>query len=184
MEVCYHDGHDGHDGHDADDRCHDYHKAEDRFHDGHEAEVRCLEGTKPKSAATLKRKYDDSDVSEYDDSEGDSEDDFDDDDDPPPPPPKKRKRGCRSSEDSTFRIKKRIKKYLLQLEIILPFKEVLLPKGAFSEIHWRKLYEQLGDKDECVHQLFFSNIIRIGESTSSALLEMSWHPTASVTFHT
>jgi hypothetical protein len=96
----------------------------------------------------LKRKYDDSDVSEYDDSEGDSEDDFDDDDDPPPPP-KKRKRGCRSSEDSTVRIKKRIKKYLLQLEIILPFKEVLLTKGAFSEIHWRKLYEQLGDKDEC-----------------------------------
>jgi hypothetical protein len=103
----------------------------------------------------LKRKYDDSDVSEYDDLEGDLKDDFDDDDDPPPPP-KKRKRGCRSSEDSIVRIKKRIKKNLLQLEIILPFKEILLTNGAFSEIHWRKLYEQLGDKDECVHQLFFS----------------------------
>jgi hypothetical protein len=116
---------------------------------------------KSKSAATLKRKYDDSDdVSEYDDSEGDSEDDFDD-DDPPPPPPKKRKH-ARSSKDSTVRIKKRIKTYLLQLERMLPFEDELLTYGGFGPKQWKQLYDQMSDDDyirehdEYVSKLFFS----------------------------
>ena len=109
--------------------------------------------TKLKSAATLKRKYGDSDVSEYDDSDV-LEDDFDDDDDPPPPP-KKRKRGCRSS-DTTFKIRKSIKADILQLERMFPFKNELLAHGAFGPKQWRQLYEQLGYDDEYVSKLFFS----------------------------
>jgi hypothetical protein len=130
----------------------------------------------------LKRKYDDSeDVSEYDDLEDDSEDDSDDDD--PPPPPKKRKH-ARSSKDSTVRIKKRIKTYLLQLERMLPFEDELLTHGAFGPKQWKQLYDQLGDDDEYVVSCSFQNRIRSGEQTSSALLEILWHPTALVTFHT
>jgi len=103
--------------------------------------------TTSRSAATLKRKYDD--------SEDVSEDDSDDDDDPPPPPPPPKKRNhARSSEDSPGRIKKRIKKYLLQN--MSPFKKVLLTRGAFGPKQWGQLYEQLGDDDKYVRELFFS----------------------------
>ena len=103
--------------------------------------------TTSRSAATLKRKYDD--------SEDVSEDDSDDDDYPPPPPPPPKKRNhARSSEDSPGRIKKRIKKYLLQN--MSPFKKVLLTRGAFGPKQWGQLYEQLGDDDKYVRELFFS----------------------------
>jgi hypothetical protein len=83
--------------------------------------------------------------------EDDSEDDSDDDD----PPPKKNKH-ARSSEDSTVRIKKRIKAELLRLERMLPFENELLTYGGFGPKQWRQLYEQLDDDDEYVSKLFFS----------------------------
>jgi len=98
--------------------------------------------TKPKSVATLKRKYDD--------LEDDSGDDGD------PPPSKKRKYGRRSHEDSIVSIKKKIRTELLQSERMLLFKGVLLTKGAFGPEQWRQLYDQLGDEDKYVRELFFS----------------------------
>jgi hypothetical protein len=107
----------------------------------------------------LKRKYDDSDVSEYDDSEGDSEDDFDDDDDPPPPP--KKRKHVRSSEGSTGRIKKSLKAKLIHN--MSQFENELLTHGGFGPKQWGQLYDQMNDDDYIrehnvyVRELFFSD---------------------------
>ena len=81
-------------------------------------------------------------------TEDDSDEDHDD-----PPPPKKRKYN-QLPEDSTVRIKKRIKAYLLQN--MHPFRDVLLTTGGFVEMHWRQLYDQMENDNKYFRELYFS----------------------------
>jgi hypothetical protein len=115
-------------------------------------DVADLAEERPKKNAATSKKTTASSKRKCDDSEDDSdEDDDDSDDDDDAPPPKKRNR-CRKSDNA---IKKRIKAELLP--IMRPFKDALLTRGGFVEEHWKQLYDQLGDDDEYVRELFFSD---------------------------